>query len=144
MKIKILIQSIHAITKLQSINRAAIVLYSVLLSQSLELSVQAQPAPEVVIDRIFRSDESSSSNSKYQISPASLKQWMGAYQRIRKEGNIYIVIFDRGSLPIEVRFKANGSVEGVGFGCPVSKSLSLGDAPSDLQRSFSKCTGFRS
>ena len=144
MKIKILIQSIHAITKLQLINRAAIVLSSVLLSPSLDLNVQAQPAPEVVIDRIFRSDESSSSDSKYQISPASLKQWMGAYQRIRKEGNIYIVIFDRGSLPIEVRFKANGSIEGVGFGCPVSKSLSLGDAPRDLQRSFSKCTGFRS
>ena len=116
--------------------------HTLLLVLSIELAVQAQPDPEIVLDRAFRY-ESSSSNSQRQLI-GSFKNWMGTYQRIRMDGNNYIAVFDRGSLPIDAKFKANGSVESLNFGCPISKSLSLSDAPSNLRQALSKCAGFKS
>lgn len=130
---------------LRPINRAiGLGCQTLLLVLSLELAVQAQPDPEVAIDRVFRYESSfSSSNSQGQLI-GIFKNWMGAFQRIRTDGNNYIAVFDRGSLPIDAKFKANGSVESLSFGCPISKSLSLSDAPSNIRQTLSKCAGFKS
>jgi hypothetical protein len=116
---------------------------ALLLVQTLAITAQAQPAPEVAIDRMFRY-ESSSTSGQGRDFLISFKKWMGTYQRIRPDGNNYEAIFDRGSLPSEAKFKANGSVESLSYGCPISKSLSLNDAPDDLKKALSKCAGFRS
>jgi len=50
------------------------------------MAANAQPAPEVAIDRAFRY-ESSAPNLQSQQMLGSLKNWMGAYQRIRKDGD---------------------------------------------------------
>jgi hypothetical protein len=125
-------------------NRAVTLLSgALLLILSIELVAQAQPAPEVVLDRLFR-NESSAPNSQSRELLVSFKQWMGSYQRIRKEGRGYVAVFDSGSLPIDAKFKANGAVETMNFGCPTSKSLSISTAPTDLRQALSKCAGFKS
>ena len=121
-----------------------LVCQTLLLVIPLELSGQAQPAPEVALDRVFRYESSLSSSSIPGQSIGSLKKWMGTFQRIRTDGNSYIAVFDRGSIPIDAKFKANGSVESLNFGCPISKSLSLSDAPSNIRQTLSKCAGFKS
>jgi hypothetical protein len=132
------------ISNLQLTNRVAMVVSTCwLLVQPLALTAQAQPAPEVAIDRMFRYDSSAPSEQGRQ-SLGSFKKWMGAYQRIRKDGNGYVAIFDSGSLPVDAKFKANGSIESMTFGCPISKSLSINDAPEDLRKTLSKCAGFKS
>jgi hypothetical protein len=127
--------------KLQLTNRAAIFLSTaLLLVQPLATSVHAQPDPEVAIDRAFRYESSSSQGSMI----GSLKQWMGAYQRIAKNGDTYSAIFDSGSIPVNAQFKTNGSIESMSFGCPRSNSLSVSDAPEGIRKALSKCAGFKS
>jgi hypothetical protein len=126
------------------INRAVTVLsQALLIVLSIELVAQSQPAPEVVLDRLFR-NESSAPNSQSRQMLVSFKEWMGSYQRIRKEGSGYVAVFDSGSLPLDAKFKANGSIETMTFGCPTSKSLSLSDAPTGIRQALSKCAGFKS
>jgi hypothetical protein len=125
-------------------NRAVTLLsQALLLVLSIELVAQAQPAPEIVLDRLFR-NESSAPNSQSRQMLVSFKEWMGSYQRIRKEGSGYVAVFDSGSLPLDAKFKANGSIETMTFGCPTSKSLSLSDAPTGIRQALSKCAGFKS
>jgi hypothetical protein len=127
------------------INRAILIVCpTLLLVILLALVVQAQPAPEVAIDRAFRYESSFSSSNSQGQSIGGFKKWMGTFQRIRIDGNTYIAVFDRGSVPIDAKFKANGSVESLSFGCPISKSLSLSDAPSNIRQTLSKCAGFKS
>ncbi|WP_309729648.1 hypothetical protein [Chamaesiphon sp. OTE_75_metabat_556] len=125
-------------------NRAVTLLGgALLLILSIDLVAHAQPAPEVVLDRLFR-NESSAPNTQSREMLVSFKQWMGSYQRIRKEGSGYVAVFDSGSLPLDAKFKANGAIETMNFGCPTSKSLSLSDAPSGIRQALSKCAGFKS
>lgn len=138
---------------MQIINRATIVLSAAwLLVQPLALVGQAQASPEIIIDRILRSENSSSSSSstvgstaranEYKQLLGSFKRWMGAYQRLQKDGDNYIAIFDSGSLPIEVRSKDSGAIESLSFGCPKTRSLSLNEAPLEIQKALLKCSGF--
>jgi hypothetical protein len=120
---------------------------SLLLVLPLGTNAQAQAAPEIIIDRMLRSDsQSANSSDRNQGLLASYKTWMGAYQRlINKEDNKFMAVFDRGSLPIEIRPKSSGSaIDSLSFGCPITKSLSLSAAPSNLQKALSKCPGFKS
>jgi hypothetical protein len=120
---------------------------SLLLVLPLGMNAQAQAAPEIIIDRMLRSDsQSTSSSDRNQALLASFKTWMGAYQRlISKDDNKFVAVFDRGSLPIEIRPKSNGSsIDNLSFGCPITKSLSMSSAPSNLQQALSKCAGFKS
>ena len=135
--------SIRCPLLMQITDRVAMVLFTaLLLVQTLSITAQAQPAPEVAIDRMFRYESSSTSRQGRDLL-ISFKKWMGTYQRIRTDGNNYEAIFDRGSLPIEAKFRANGSIESLSYACPISKSLSLNDAPDDLKKALSKCAGFR-
>jgi hypothetical protein len=125
-------------------HRAATVFSTtLLLILSIELVAQAQPAPEVVLDRLFR-NESSAPNTQSRETLVSFKNWMGSFQRIRKEGSGFVAIFDSGSLPVDAKFKANGSIETMNFGCPMTRSLSIDSAPASIRQSLSKCAGFKS
>jgi hypothetical protein len=138
--------------QMQITNRATILLSAVwLLVQPLALVGQAQASPEIIIDRILRADSSSSSTStvgsttranEYKQLLGSFKRWMGAYQRLQKDGDNYVAVFDSGSLPIEVRSKDSGAIESLSFGCPSTKSLSLNEAPREIQQALLKCSGF--
>ena len=129
---------------MQITNRIATISALVLLSiSSIPIAVNAQPAPEVAIDRVFRYESSAPSSQGRELL-ISFKKWMGAYQRVRKEGNGYVAVFDSGSLPLDAKFKSNGSIESMSFGCPISRSLSINDAPTDVRKALSKCAGFKS
>ena len=129
------------ISQLQITSRLALILTTTfLLIKPLELTVQAQPAPEVMVDRMFVHE---SSGGLYQAVISSLKKFMGSYQRIRKDDDNYILVFDGGSLPIDIQVSASGSIAGLNFGCPISRTLSISDAPSELRQVLSQCSKFK-
>jgi hypothetical protein len=99
----------------------------------------AQAAPEIAIDRIFRYDSSSSSSYGQASVTAGLKQWLGAYQRTLRDGDNYVVVFDRAALSLIVELKNSGELKNFSIGCPTNRSLSLSDAPEQLQRSLARC-----
>jgi hypothetical protein len=104
-------------------------------------NAQAQVAAQSAIDRSFRTNVGS--NGKPNPLFVSLKQWLGNYQKVRKQDETtYVGIFDRGSLALEVNFKTDGSIENYGVGCPVTK-LPLSQAHPDLQKIFSNCTNLK-
>jgi hypothetical protein len=123
------------------INRAVLILGTLLaLFSQTNLVALAQPSPEVAIDRIFRYNSSPpGGDNQARYSLISLKTWMGAYQRTLGDGTNYVAIFDRGSIPLTVELKDSGDIKSLVFGCPVTKSLSLSDAPTDLQKLWIKC-----
>ena len=129
------------ISKLQISSRLALILTTaLLLVKPLELTAQAQPAPEVMVDRMFIYE---SSGGRYQAVIGNLKKFMGSYQRIRKDDDNYILVFDGGSLPVDIQVSASGFVSGLDFGCPISRTLSLSDAPSELRQVLSQCSRFK-
>ncbi len=104
-------------------------------------NAQAQIAAQAAIDRSFRTNVGS--NGKPNQLFVSLKQWLGDYQKVQKQDETtYVGIFERGSMPLEVNFKPDGSIENYGVRCPVTK-LPLSQAPSDLQKAFSNCPDFK-
>ena len=130
------------ISKLQITSRLALMLATtLLLIQPLELTAQAQPAPEVMVDRMFVYE---SSSGQFQGVIGSLKKWMGRYQHIRKNDDNYVLVFDSGSLPIDIQVSDSGSIAALNFGCPISRTLSISDAPSELRQVLSQCSRFKS
>ena len=129
------------ISKLKISSRLALILTTaLLLVKSLELTAQAQPAPEVMVDRMFVYE---SSGGRFQTVISSLKKYMGSYQRIRKDDDNYLLVFDGGSLPIDIQVSETGSISGLDFGCPISRTLSISDAPGELRQVLSQCSRFK-
>jgi hypothetical protein len=100
-------------------------------------SAQAQVAAQAAVDRSFRTNVGS--NGKPNQLFVSLKQWLGNYQKVQKQdATTYVGIFARGSMPLEVNFKPDGSIENYGVRCPMTK-IPLSQAHPDLQKIFSNC-----
>jgi hypothetical protein len=133
----------NKISKLQVTSRL-VMLPLLLMIELISTTVQAQPAPEIAIDRVFRYESSLPGNAMGRELLPGLKKWMGAYQRIRKDGDSYLAVFDGGSIPVNAKFRTNGSVESLVFGCPITRSLSISDAPIEVRTGLSKCAGFKS
>jgi hypothetical protein len=127
--------------------------YLVFLSVAINLMWMAMPIKilanpqtkvdaKVALDRSIKSNLGS--NGKYQPLIVNLKQWLGNYQKIQSEGSNYLAIFDRGSVPISVQFRNDGSIESYGMGCPiVTKSLSVSQAHPNLKKLLSKCPNLK-
>jgi len=112
-----------------------------LLTQAQLVAAQAQPTPEMAIDQFLRSDAPlPGADAKAQQQYLSLRNWLGAYQETRKEGNNYLATFENGSLPVFVDLDASGQIKSYGVGCPRSQSLSLSQLPADLRQAWSTCT----
>ena len=104
-------------------------------------NAQAQAAAQAAVDRSFRTNVGS--NGKPNQLFVSLKQWLGNYQKVRQQDETtYIGIFDRGSMPLEVNFKPDGSIENYGVRCPITR-VPLSQAPSDLQKVLAKCPNLK-
>jgi hypothetical protein len=112
-----------------------------LLTQAQLVAAQAQPTPEMEIDRFLRSDAPlPGADTKTQQQYLSFRSWIGAYQGTRKNGNHFLATFENGSLPVFVKLNTSGKIESYGAGCPLSQSLSLSQLPTDLRQAWSKCT----
>jgi hypothetical protein len=106
-----------------------------------EPTAQAQASAVVALDKSFKTN----TRANGETSPilTSLKQWLGNYQKVQKvDANNYLGIFDRGSAPVTINFKPDGSIENYGMGCPNTK-LSLKQAPADLQKVLEKCPNLK-
>jgi hypothetical protein len=104
-------------------------------------NAQAQSAAQAAVDRSFKTNVGS--NGKPNQLFVSLKQWLGNYQKVRKQDETtYAGIFDRGSMPLEVNFKSDGSIENYLVRCPVTK-IPLIQASIDLQKIFANCPNLK-
>jgi hypothetical protein len=139
---KIVLLGEKKILNLHIINRVVAVFGTLLLViPPMGLTAVAQPSPLTTLDRIFRYNSSPPGNNIQDRNLLlSLKQWLGAYQRVLGEGNNYTAIFDRGSLPLAVEFKDTGDLKTLVVGCPITKALSVSEAPIEIQKLTSRCT----
>jgi hypothetical protein len=105
-------------------------------------TAQAQASAMIVLDRSFKTN----TRANGETSPilTSLKQWLGNYQKVQKvDATNYVGIFDRGSAPITINFKPDGSIENYQMGCPIGKSLSRSTAPDNLQKILAECPNLK-
>ncbi len=108
----------------------------------LEPNAQAQASAAIALDKSFRTN----TRANGEVSPilTSLKQWLGNYQKVQKvDATNYMGIFDRGSAPITINFKPDGSIENYQMGCPIGKSLSRSTAPANLQKILADCPNLK-
>jgi hypothetical protein len=110
---------------------------------AMVLKASAQMAPEVAIDHIFRYESSSPGPRGQGELAMSLKKWLGAYQRLLKDGDNYTAVFDRASLPLTVESKENGDFKGFGIGCKSTSSLPMSEAPEEFRKLLLKCRSNR-
>jgi hypothetical protein len=119
-------------------------LLGLLIAQTPFSAAKAQPGPETIIDLFLRSNAPMPGvDSKTQQLYVSMRNWLGPYQGIRRVGNEYLATFKYALLPVVVQLNSSGQIEGVGTGCPRSKSLSLRQAPNNLRQAWSKCTSLK-
>ena len=102
---------------------------------------KAQASAAIALDKSFKTN----TRANGETSPilTSLKQWLGNYQKVQKVDTAnYVGIFDRGSAPVTINFKPDGSIENYSMSCPTTK-ISLKQAPENLQKIFSNCPNFK-
>lgn len=105
-------------------------------------TAQAQASAAIALDNSFKTN----TRANGETSPilTSLKQWLGNYQKVQKvDGNNYMGIFERGSAPVTINFKPDGSIENYRMGCPITKSASRSQAPADLQKILADCPNLK-
>jgi hypothetical protein len=114
-----------------------------LAEKSKEPNSQAQALAQVALDKSFKNNLRANGEPAPIIN--SLKQWLGNYQKVQKvDSTNYLGIFERGSVPISIDFKSDGSIEKYGMTCPnVTKPLSLSQAPADLQKVLAPCPNLK-
>jgi hypothetical protein len=105
-------------------------------------NAQAQVAAQTALDRSFKTN--TRANGENSPILASLKQWLGNYQKAQKvDATNYLGIFERGSAPVTINFKPDGSIENYQMGCPITKSASRSQAPVNLQNLLSDCPNIK-
>ena len=116
---------------------------------SLEISEKNKPAPtaqsqasaQAALDKSFKTNTRANGESSPIL--VSLKQWLGNYQKVQKvDATNYLGIFARGSAPVTINFKPDGSIENYSMGCPTTK-VSLKQAPENLQKIFATCPNLK-
>lgn len=107
-----------------------------------EPNAKAQTSALVALDKSFKTN----TRANGETSPilTSLKQWLGNYQQVKKvDATNYLGIFDRGSAPVKINFKPDGSIENYQMGCPITKSAARNQAPADLQKVLADCPNIK-
>jgi hypothetical protein len=107
-----------------------------------EPTAKAQASAAIALDKSFKTN----TRANGETSPilTSLKQWLGNYQKVQKVDAInYVGIFERGSAPVTINFKPDGSIENYQMGCPITKSALRKQAPADLQKVLANCPNLK-
>ncbi|AFY96447.1 hypothetical protein [Chamaesiphon minutus] len=109
-----------------------------LVEKRNEPNAAAQVAAQAAVDRSFKTNVGS--NGKPNQLFVSLKQWLGNYRKVlKKDASNYLGVFERGSVPVTVNFKPDGSIENFRMGCPVTQSTTVSQAPQQLQKLLANC-----
>jgi hypothetical protein len=107
-----------------------------------EPTAKAQASALISLDKSFKTN--TRANGENSPILTSLNQWLGNYQQVRKvDATNYLGIFERGSAPVIINFKPDGSIENYQMGCPVTKSVSRKQAPADLQKVLVGCPNIK-
>ncbi|MGF1492407.1 MAG: hypothetical protein ACFBSC_08130 [Microcoleaceae cyanobacterium] len=101
------------------------------------------PAPEVMIDLVFRSRMRLPLPPQIQQRVSILKELpsvLGTYQGVQKldEGK-YSANFERGSVPVAFTFHPDGRISTVGVSCPNTDQVNWQAASQTLKQMFATC-----
>ncbi|MGL5083405.1 MAG: hypothetical protein ACRC8A_18145 [Microcoleaceae cyanobacterium] len=101
------------------------------------------PAPEVMIDTVFRSQRSLPLPPRIQRMVQTLKELpsvLGTYQGVQKiDSSKYTANFERGSVPVAFTFHNDGRVRTVGVSCPETSPENWQGASQNLKQLFATC-----
>ncbi len=104
-------------------------------------TAQAQASAQAALDKSFKTNTRANGEKSQFLT--SLKQWLGNYQKVQKiDATNYVGIFERGSAPVTINFKPDGSIENYGMGCPTTK-VSIAQAPAELQKVLANCPNLK-
>jgi hypothetical protein len=112
-------------------------------------TAQAQASAQTALDKSFKTNTRANGEKSQLLT--SLKQWLGDYQKVQKiDATNYMGIFERGSAPVTINFKPDGSIlmlrgfanENYRMGCPITK-VSRQQAPADLQKILANCPNLK-
>jgi hypothetical protein len=107
-----------------------------------EPNAKAQASAAIALDKSFKTNTRANGETSQILT--SLKQWLGNYQKVQKvDAANYVGIFERGSAPVTINFKPDGSIENYRMGCPITKSASKSQAPADLQKILADCPNLK-
>jgi hypothetical protein len=107
-----------------------------------EPNAKTQASAAIALDKSFKTNTRANGETSQILT--SLKQWLGNYQKVQKvDATNYLGIFDRGSAPVTINFKPDGSIENYQMGCPITKSASRSQAPADLQKVLADCPNIK-
>jgi len=117
------------------------------LIQPMAFAQSVKLTPEQAIEQTFRSDTPLPGTTKENHQNlmkirSQVQEWLGSYQGVRAEKDRSIVLFERGSIPVEVNFRANGEPDTIGATCPTT-SVPLSQAPREIQEAFSPCSNLK-
>lgn len=95
---------------------------------------------EQMIEQTFRSDtplpgSTQESHQNLMKIRSQVTGWLGNYQGVRREKDLSILVFERGTLPIKVSFIEDGKKASVAVRCPTT-SVPLSQAPREFQEEF--------
>lgn len=112
---------------------------------SAQVQTMPQPiTPEAAIARLFLSPQVESewfAPPFLQAVPVTqiekiveeIQSALGSYQEVRSEGNNYLTIFERGTVPTRIRLDRQGRIIGLLFEPPRTEAIRLEDAIAQLQ-----------
>jgi hypothetical protein len=115
---------------------------AILLAPAIAFATSAKPTAEEVIEQVFLSDTRfpGTSDKDYENLmrvKTGVLQWLGSYQSVRKDNNRSVILFERGSVPVTVKFAKNGQPKSVAANCPIT-SVPLSQAPSEFRKPLAK------
>jgi hypothetical protein len=112
---------------------ALVVCAALLLTQPVALALSAS---EKLVDSALRNNSVPGGSSESNAMIVSLKEWIGPYKKLRKNGKDYLAVFAQGTLPMQISEKS------VGIGCP-NTAVPLSKAPSNIRQVFAKCPNLK-
>jgi hypothetical protein len=119
-----------------------------LLVQPITLAESTKLSAEETINHIFTSDLPAPGATKEEHQNlmkdrASILEWLGSYQGVRKANDRSVIMFEKGSIPVKVQFEENGDPKEITANeCPTT-SVPIAQAPSEFRKELSECPNLK-
>lgn len=116
--------------------------------QPITLAGSTKLSAEETINRIFTSDSLLPGATKEEHENLievrkGILEWLGSYQGVRKENDLSVIMFEKGSVPVKVQFEENGDPENIiANQCPTI-SVPISQAPSEYRKALADCPNLK-
>ncbi|MBE9102607.1 hypothetical protein [Vacuolonema iberomarrocanum] len=115
---------------------------SILLIPIMTPVASANPSVEATLNQFFRSDvpfpgATAQEQETRLLLRETMLQWLGDYLGARPEADHFLILFEQGSIPVDVQFDENGEPDTLTVvDCPMT-SVPISQAPAEYRESLS-------